>query len=222
MRRNHKTSNYQKSIWDIDNIPQNISDNLEIEKRFWGLGYRYIAGVDEVGRGCLAGPVVAAAVIFYQETEIEGITDSKLLSPKKREELSLIIRKKALSYSIVEISPKEIDKINILQASLKAMAIAINKLPVTPDIVFVDGNQLIKDITLPQFAIVKGDARSQSIGAASIIAKVYRDNIMRNFHELYPQYNFYKNKGYATKEHKMAIKKHGICPIHRISFHIET
>jgi len=222
MRRNHKINNYQKSIWDIDNIPKNINDNLEIEKRFWGLGYNYIAGVDEVGRGCLAGPVVAAAVIFSKDTVIEDITDSKLLSPKKREELSLIIRKKALSYSIVEISPTEIDQINILQASLKAMSIAINKLSVTPDIVFVDGNQLVKDITLPQFAIVKGDARSQSIGAASIIAKVYRDNIMRNFHKLYPQYNFYKNKGYATKEHRIAIKKYGICPIHRISFHIDT
>jgi len=218
-----RSKDLQQNIWGINNIPKkDINNNLKIEKKFWEFGYKYIAGVDEVGRGCLAGPVVAAAVILSKDTVIDGITDSKLLSPKKRQELSLTIRKKALSYSIVEISPKEIDEINILQASLKAMAIAINKLSVTPDIVFVDGNQLIKNITIPQFAIVKGDIRSQSIGAASIIAKVYRDNLMKNFHNMYPQYNFHKNKGYATQEHKNAIKKYGICPIHRISFHLET
>ncbi len=225
MRRNDpkiNTRNLQRSFWNLDRLSKNNNDNLEIEKRFWDYGYNHIAGVDEVGRGCLAGPVVAAAVIIPKNIRIKGITDSKLLSPQKRQELSIVIKETALSYAIVEISPQEIDKLNILQASLKAMHIAINKLSIKPDVVFIDGNQLIKELDIPQFAITKGDLMSQSIGAASIIAKVYRDNLMKEFHNLYPYYNFYKNKGYATREHKEAIKRYGVCPLHRLSFNIET
>ena len=173
-----------------------------------------IAGTDEVGRGSLAGPVVAAAVILKEK--IYGLDDSKKLSPKKRDQLSKeICRKSYFSYGIV--SNKKIDEINILKASLLAMKRAILKLPVKPTLVLVDG--IYKpDLNIPMKTIIGGDSIEDAISAASIIAKVYRDNLMIEYNNKYPDYNFKKNKGYGTKEHFFAIQQKGICKIHRKSF----
>lgn len=190
---------------------------LEIENDLVKRGYNLIAGVDEAGRGPLAGSVFAAAVILPPGLVIEGINDSKKLSPKKREELFDIITKSALAYSIASIDNFVIDEINILNATYKAMARAIEGLSITPDYVIIDGNSA-KGILLPHECVVKGDAKSQSIAAASILAKVARDRQMIEYDRLYPQYNFKKHKGYGTKEHIQNIIKYGPCPIHRRSF----
>jgi len=206
----------QPSLWNHTEMDVG-ADMLHIEKGFWSRGYSLVAGTDEVGRGCLAGPVVAAAVILPPEKEIKGVTDSKALSPVRRQKFFSVIRSQALAYSIVEVSPQEIDKINILQASLKAMTQALYSLKVRPDIVLIDGNQLL-NIDIEQLAVVKGDARSQSIAAASILAKVHRDNLMEALDQKYPLYNFARNKGYGTAEHRHALKKYGPCPVHRKTF----
>lgn len=175
------------------------------------------AGIDEAGRGPLAGPVVAAAVILPKNFELDGINDSKKLNNTKR----LILYNKLIEeldcYAIGIIEPQEIDKINILRASLKAMKIAVNNLEKSPDYLLVDGNHRIP-MPIPQELIIKGDGKCTSIAAASIIAKVTRDRIMENYHNEYPQYNFTKHKGYPTKEHIEALKKFGACPIHRRSY----
>lgn len=175
------------------------------------------AGIDEAGRGPLAGPVVAAAVILPKNFELVGINDSKKLNNTKR----LILYNKLIEeldcYAIGIIEPQEIDKINILRASLKAMKIAVNNLEKSPDYLLVDGNHRIP-MPIPQEPIIKGDGKCTSIAAASIIAKVTRDRIMENYHNEYPQYNFTKHKGYPTKEHIEALKKFGACPIHRRSY----
>ncbi|MDD5344164.1 MAG: ribonuclease HII, partial [Smithella sp.] len=183
-------------------------------------GYQIIAGIDEAGRGPLAGPVVAAAVILppgYLNSEIK---DSKKLSAGKREELYEIINKEAVAIGMMVVDADIIDRVNILQATLQAMRDAVLELPASPDFLLIDGNQRIPILT-PQKPIVKGDSLSISIAAASIIAKVSRDRIMEMYHRQFPQYNFQQNKGYGTKEHLDAIKKFGICKIHRKSFHVK-
>ncbi len=205
-----------KKIW-------NAEEKLQYERALQAKGYRYIVGVDEVGRGPLAGPVVCAAVVMPLEESdlIIGVDDSKKLSAKKREELAEIIKQKAIAYTMVEVNEKIIDEINILEATKLGMKQAIEKLVLpngeSPEIVLTDGNMTL-DISLPQHSVVHGDALSYSIGAASIIAKVYRDKMMDEFAKQYPYYGFEKNKGYGTAAHIQGIKENGLCPIHRRTF----
>lgn len=189
----------------------------KIEKEILSKGYKLIAGVDEAGRGPLAGPVVAAAVIFDMETFIEGINDSKKLSSKNREALEIEIKQKALCYSVFIVDEKEIDKLNIFNASLYAMKNAIMNLNLTPDFVLVDGKYTL-DVSIENKAIIKGDTKCFSIAAASILAKTYRDRLMNEYSLKYPQYKFHKNKGYPTREHIRAILEYGPCEIHRKKF----
>ncbi len=178
-----------------------------------------VAGLDEAGRGPLAGPVVAAAVILPDNLkDIDGLNDSKKLSEKKREELYTVITEKSVSYASVFISPEKIDEINILQASCLAMKLAAEKLRPRPGHLLIDGNYF-KDFGVPFTTIVKGDSKSVSIAAASIVAKVERDRWMRDVAEnIYPEYGFARHKGYGTKQHRQAIEKYGACPIHRRTF----
>ncbi len=176
-----------------------------------------LAGVDEAGRGPLAGPVVAAAVILDDQHPIEGLADSKALSAGKRSELAVQIRKHALAWSVAKVEHPEIDKINILQASLMAMKIAVEELVVKPDHVLVDGNQCPR-INHTVNAVVGGDRFIPAISAASILAKVARDEEMLNYDRVYPGYGFARHKGYATQEHLRALEKLGVCDIHRRSF----
>jgi ribonuclease HII len=178
---------------------------------------KLICGVDEVGRGPLAGPVVAAAVILNPDDEIEGLNDSKKLSQKKRMQLFEEIKKRALAYSYAFVSEKIIDEINIYQASKKAMIEAIKKLNMKPEYVLSDAMPL-KEIDIPHIAIIKGDTLSATIAAASIVAKETRDSYMIEMDKLYPGYNFKKHKGYPTKEHLEALKKLGVCEIHRKTY----
>lgn len=194
----------------------NVEEKLKFERQCLQKGYKYIAGVDEVGRGPLAGPVVCAAVIMPIDDLIEGIDDSKKLSEKKRIYLSEQIKEKAICYSIAEVSPEIIDQINILQATKLCMKNALEGLAIKPDVALVDA--LTLDTDIPVVGIVKGDFLSYSIGAASIIAKVHRDNLMVEYAKEYPEYAFEKHKGYGTKVHIDAIKKYGPCNIHRKSF----
>lgn len=191
-------------------------DNLEHERKYLDSGAKFIAGVDEVGRGPLAGPVVCAAVIMPMGDIVDGVTDSKKLSAKKREELSKIIREKALACSIFEVSEREIDEINILQAVKKCMTGAVMGLKIKPDVVLCDG----PDIGLPFNTeyIIKGDFKSYTIGCASIVAKVYRDNLMIKKAEEFPEYGFDKHKGYGTKAHIDKIREIGPCSLHRKTF----
>ena len=195
------------------------SDKLKIERELLSQGFKTIAGVDEVGRGPLAGPVVCAAVVMpLKEIEIiQGVDDSKKLSPKKRELLAKLIRERALAYTVYEVNEQIIDEINILQATRLGMKNALESLKIVPDTVITDGNMTL-DISFPQRSIVHGDALSYSIGAASIVAKVFRDALMEEYAKTYPAYGFERNKGYGTAEHIRAIKEHGICPIHRRTF----
>ncbi|MBR1975340.1 MAG: ribonuclease HII [Clostridia bacterium] len=201
-----------KKIW-------NAEEKLQYERALQAQGYTLIAGVDEVGRGPLAGPVVCAAVIMPldEESIIVGVDDSKKLSAKKREQLAEEIKKRALAYTIVEVSEKDIDEINILEATKLGMKRAIETLEKQPDVVLTDGNMTI-NIAHKQHSVIHGDALSYSIGAASIIAKVYRDNLMVEYAKLYPHYAFEKNMGYGTAAHIQGIKEHGLCPIHRRTF----
>ncbi len=192
-------------------------DKLVYERELINKGCVYICGVDEVGRGPLAGPVVCAAVIMPLHDVIEGVDDSKKLSAKKRETLSAEIIEKAVAYAICRVEPEIIDEINILQATRLCMKNAVESLSVKPDFVLTDGNMKL-DIGLPQKSIVKGDSLSYSIGAASVLAKVYRDGLMKEYAEKYPLYGFEKNKGYGTGKHIEAIVQSGICPVHRRSF----
>ena len=187
------------------------------EKMYYRRGYHRIAGVDEVGRGPLAGPVVAAAVILPRDGVGFKVFDSKQISSKKREELYPSILEKAVGVGIGIIGQEEIDSINIFQATLKAMIVAIEKLPRLPDFLLIDGTQGLR-FSIPQKSIAKGDRLSNSIAAASIVAKVTRDRIMDECHQKYPEYDFAKHKGYGTKEHREAIEKFGICELHRKSF----
>ena len=197
----------------------NAEEKLRFEKEMLALGARYIAGADEVGRGPLAGPVVCAAVIMpLADGEIvEGIDDSKKLSEKERERLFELIKKQAVAYRIEELSNEEIDRLNILEATRLCMKRAVDGLGTEPDVVFTDGNFSI-DISLPQQNIVKGDALSYTIGAASILAKVHRDRLMCEYDKIYPQYGFAAHKGYGTAAHEAAIREYGLCEIHRRTF----
>lgn len=183
-------------------------------------GYAAIAGVDEAGRGPLAGPVIAAAVILPPDYENGDIRDSKALSPSKRERLFDVIRKDALALGVGSIDHLTIDRVNILRATIIAMETAVLGLAAPPDFILIDG---IHGISLPiaQQTIIGGDARSISVAAASIVAKVTRDRIMEDYHHEYPAYNFRKNKGYGTREHRLAIMHHGLCHIHRKTFTIK-
>lgn len=191
-------------------------DKLAYEKELIERGFKVIAGVDEVGRGPLAGPVVTAAVIMPLDDLIEGVDDSKKLSEKKREYLAELIKSKALAYSIARIESEEIDEINILEAVKKCMYNAVKSLAIMPDITLVDGVDLHLPVTAEY--VVKGDAASYSIGCASIIAKVFRDNLMKEYAKEYPEYGFEKHKGYGTKKHIETIKEIGPCKLHRKTF----
>ena len=189
----------------------------EYEKQAIAEGYNVVCGVDEAGRGPLCGPVCAAAVILPLDCEIEGINDSKKLSEKKRDMLYDIIKEKALAYSVVMVDAKTIDEINILQAAFKAMREAVEGLSVKADIALIDGNQK-PGLSIEQRTLVKGDAKSISIAAASILAKVTRDRYCLEMDEKYPEYQFAKHKGYGTKLHYEMIAQYGICPEHRRTF----
>ena len=197
----------------------NAEEKLQYERALQTEGCTLIAGVDEVGRGPLAGPVVCAAVIMPlgEEEIIVGVDDSKKLSAKKREELAELIKQRAICYTIVEVDEKQIDEINILEATKLGMKRAIESLKIAPEVVITDGNMTL-DIAIMQHSVIHGDALSYSIGAASIIAKVYRDKMMDEYAKTYPQYDFEKNKGYGTAAHIKAIKEYGLCPIHRRTF----
>jgi len=192
--------------------------DLELEKAAKISGFKYICGVDEAGRGPLAGPVCAAAVILPEDCEIEGLNDSKKISEKKREVLFDVICEKAVSYSIAFGTLEEIEEFNILEATFLAMNRAIDNLDIKADFALIDGNRVPRDIKIPCQTVIKGDAKSCSVAAASILAKVTRDRLLLEYDEKYPEYNFKKHKGYGTKEHSDLILKYGPCPIHRMSF----
>lgn len=195
-----------------------MSDNMwEIENSYFEKGFRLICGVDEAGRGPLAGPVCAAAVILPPNHNIPGLNDSKKLSDKKRRELYPLIKEQAVAYGIAFASEQEIDDINILQATFLAMQRAIDQLSVKPDFALIDGNRE-KDFGVPVKTVVHGDSLSASIAAASVLAKVTRDDLMLKLSEQYPQYAFDIHKGYGTKAHYEAISAHGPCPVHRMTF----
>lgn len=189
----------------------------EYEEKAWKAGYSAVCGVDEAGRGPIAGPVCAAAVILPAGIVIDGLNDSKKLSEKKREALFDVITENAIAWSVSLVDEKTIDEINILQATYRAMRQAVEGLPQPADFVYVDGNRS-EGLLLPHECVVSGDARVPSIAAASILAKVTRDRLMRDFAQRYPVYGFEKHKGYETRAHDAALLEHGPCPIHRHTF----
>lgn len=194
-----------------------MTDCLELEKELMNRGIFPVCGCDEAGAGPLAGPVYAGAVILPLGLEIPGLDDSKKLSGKKREALYNIITEQALAWAVASVSPKEVDEMNILRARLRAMDLAIRALTVTPVYALVDGNQN-RGISIPSETVINGDSRVASIAAASILAKVTRDRLMTEYDNKYPQYGFAKHKGYGTRLHYDALKSHGPCEIHRLSF----
>lgn len=205
-----KIEKHNKELERLENI-------TKYERKYQSMGVKYVGGIDEVGRGPYAGPVVTACVILPEGCMIEGVNDSKKLSQKKREELFNIIKDKALCIGVGIVDNYEIDEINILQATYKAMRIAVENMDIKPQQLLVDA-VTIPDINIPQEPIIKGDAKSISIGAASIIAKVVRDRMMVEYAKKYPQYGFESNVGYGSKYHEEAIRKYGLCDIHRRSF----
>lgn len=192
--------------------------DFSYEKAAFDNGYKFICGVDEAGRGPLAGPVCAAAVILPRDLEIDGLDDSKKLSEKKRLAIFEKIVKSAVAYNVAFGTLHEIEEFNILEATYLAMNRAIDGLPVNADFALIDGNRVPKGIKIPCETVVKGDSKSCSVAAASVLAKVTRDNLMLEYDKKYPQYGFASHKGYGTKAHYEAIKKYGICEIHRRSF----
>ncbi len=205
-----KIDKYNKELERLETITQ-------YERKYQDMGIEYVGGIDEVGRGPYAGPVVTACVILPKDCKIEGVNDSKKLSLKKRDELFDVIKEKAVSVGIGIVDNHEIDELNILQATYKAMRIAVGNMEVKPQQLLVDA-VTIPEIDIPQEAIIKGDAKSISIGAASIIAKVVRDRMMVEYSKIYPQYGFESNVGYGSRYHEEAIRKYGLCDIHRRSF----
>lgn len=199
------------------NLSERLQDMLSYEKDLAKKGYKLIGGIDEAGRGPLAGPVVAGCVILDNDVPILGVDDSKKLSKSQRESLYWEIKDKAIAIGIGVVDNKVIDQINILQASLEAMIQAVKNLPIKPNYLLIDG-QFCPKIDLPKQAIISGDKKSLSIASASIIAKVTRDKIMDDLDKIYPQYGFSRNKGYPTDEHISALKKYGVCEIHRKTF----
>ena len=192
--------------------------DYEFEKAAVNSGFSCICGVDEAGRGPLAGPVCAAAGILPEDAVIEGLDDSKKLTEKKREKLYDIIKETAVAYSVAYGTLEEIENVNILEATYLAMNRAIEGLSVKPDFALIDGNRVPRGIKIPCETIVKGDSKSMSVAAASVLAKVTRDHLMLEYDKKYPEYNFKKHKGYGTKEHTELIKQYGPCEIHRLSF----
>jgi ribonuclease HII len=198
--------------------PEITGCGLYFEEIAWSDGYKAVAGIDEVGRGCLAGPVVAGACILDSTKPLpDGLNDSKQLTAKQRDEISIELRENCIAYSIGSVEADEIDRINILEATKLAMRHAIAGLEPTADFLLLDAISL-KGVPTPQRSIIKGDSISASIAAASILAKTYRDELMRNYDTQYPQYGFAGHVGYATKTHLEAIRSHGACPLHRKSF----
>lgn len=192
--------------------------DLSYENNARANGYKFVCGVDEAGRGPLAGPVCAAAVILPEDCEIEGLNDSKKLSEKKREALFDVIKEKAMAYSIAFGTLEEIEEFNILEATFIAMNRAVDGLGTPADFALIDGNRVPKNMKIPCETIVKGDSKSLSVAAASVLAKVTRDRLLLEIDKEYPQYNFKKHKGYGTKEHTDLILKYGPSPVHRMSF----
>lgn len=190
----------------------------EIEKELYQKGFQKICGIDEAGRGPLAGPVVVAGVIMPEDSMIEGVNDSKKVSEKKREKLYDLILEEAISYSVAIIGQDIIDEINILNATKQGVTNVVEELSIKPDLIVVDALTHINTKGIPYDSIIKGDAKCYNIAAASIIAKVTRDRIMRQWDEIYPQYGFAQHKGYGTTKHIDSIKEYGLCPIHRRSF----
>ena len=190
----------------------------EQEKQLREKGFKAICGIDEAGRGPLAGPVVVASVIMPENSMIEGVNDSKKISEKKREKLYDQILEEAISYGVWIIGQDEIDEINILNATKKALTLSLKELTTKPDLIIVDALTHIDTMGIPYESIIKGDAKCYSIASASIIAKVTRDRIMREWDSVYPEYGFIQHKGYGTAKHISAIKEYGLCPIHRKSF----
>lgn len=190
----------------------------EIDEEFFKKGVKYVAGIDEAGRGPLAGPVVVACVIMPEDSMIEGVNDSKKISEKKREALYDKILEEAICYGVGIISQEEIDELNILRATKKGLTTALTQMEIKPNVILVDALTGIDTLGIPYKSIIKGDANSYSIAAASIIAKVTRDRIMREWDKVYPEYGFAGHKGYGTAKHIAAIKEYGLCPLHRRSF----
>ena len=197
--------------------PDPEPDTYSLERSLKQKGYQWIAGLDEVGRGPLAGPVIAASVILLDKCDNSSFVDSKTINAKNRSRLYKELKQNGAQISVGVVSEADIDRLNILQASLLAMKKAILSMPVQPDFLLVDGNQPVP-ISIPQQTLVKGESKSASIAAASIVAKVVRDEMMDQYHLQYPEYNFQKNRGYPTLEHRNAIKTYGPCAIHRQSF----
>ncbi len=195
-----------------------LKELKQIEEELYNSGVNLICGIDEAGRGPLAGPVVVAAAIMPRDSMIEGVNDSKKVSEKKREKLYDLITDEAIAYGVGIIDQKEIDRINILNATKEGLTMAVKELNPKPDLIIVDALSKIDTEGIPYKSIIKGDAKCYSIACASIIAKVTRDRIMRQWDEVYPQYGFIKHKGYGTAAHISAIKEYGLCPLHRLSF----
>ena len=197
---------------------ERLTNLKSMEKELYNKGFEYICGIDEAGRGPLAGPVVVAGVIMPKNSMIEGVNDSKKVSEKKREKLYDVILEEAISYSVAVIGQDVIDEINILNATKQGVTTVVEELDVKPNLILVDALTHINTKGIPYDSIIKGDAKCYNIAAASIIAKVTRDRIMREWDEIYPQYGFINHKGYGTAKHIEAIKEYGPCPIHRRTF----
>ncbi len=197
---------------------ERLTNLKSMEKELYDKGFEYICGIDEAGRGPLAGPVVVAGVIMPKDSMIEGVNDSKKVSEKKREKLYDVILEEAISYSVAVIGQDVIDEINILNATKQGVTTVVEELDVKPNLILVDALTHINTKGIPYDSIIKGDAKCYNIAAASIIAKVTRDRIMREWDEIYPQYGFINHKGYGTAKHIEAIKEYGPCPIHRKTF----
>ncbi|MCA6071259.1 MAG: ribonuclease HII [Endomicrobium sp.] len=191
---------------------------FSFDSSFYDKRYDAVAGIDEAGRGPLAGPVVAAAVILPKGIIIQDLNDSKQLSPKKREKLFEIIKERALAYAIEAVDNETVDRVNILQATFLAMSRAVFRLQVKPDFCLIDGNRKVSNLSINQETIINGDAKSALIAAASILAKVARDRMMAGYAKQYPIYGFETHKGYGTKKHIEALEKYGPCPLHRLTF----
>ena len=197
---------------------ERLNNLKQTDKMYYEKGFKYICGIDEAGRGPLAGPVVIASVIMPQDSMIEGVNDSKKVSEKKREKLYDLILEEAISYGIGIIDQNRIDEINILNATKEGLTNSLKELKVKPDIILVDALEKIDTLGIPYDSIIKGDAKSYSIAAASIVAKVTRDRIMKQWDEIYPEYGFERHKGYGTAAHIKVIEEKGLCPIHRKTF----
>ncbi len=210
----------QNTMPDLFSDVVRDTSDLAFERKLWASGLIHVAGVDEAGRGCLAGPVVAAAVILPQEVRIEGVTDSKLLREARRTDLASIIKETALAWSVASCSASEIDELNILWAAMEAMRRAVEGLEVAAEHVLIDGSTSIPHLEVSSEAIIKGDSRSHTIAAASILAKTHRDALMKELHVEFPVYAWITNVGYPTNAHYEALRKHGVTDHHRRTFRL--